>query len=101
MTVYVDDFYKSRTGRLGCMKMSHMVADTRRELLEMADAIGVDRKHIQSVGQYSEHFDICMSKRHEAIARGAVQLSAREMVKQVLRPRSAKPAILYTEGVSP
>ena len=100
MTVYVDDFYKSRAGKLGRMRMSHMVADTRQELLEMADAIGVDRKHIQSRYQYSEHFDICMSKRREAIARGAVALTSRELVKQVLRPRRLKPAILYT-GATP
>lgn len=42
--VYVDDMYKYPIGRFGRMKMSHLIADTTDELLEMVDKIGVDRK---------------------------------------------------------
>ena len=50
MTVYVDDMYASPMGRFGRMKMSHMIADSTDELLEMADAIGVARRWIQQSG---------------------------------------------------
>ena len=44
MTVYVDDMYRSPIGRFGRMKMSHMVADRRSELFDMARRIGLDWK---------------------------------------------------------
>jgi len=56
--VYVDDMYKTPIGQFGRMKMSHMIADTRAELLEMADKIGLQRKWIQSFDTPREHFDI-------------------------------------------
>lgn len=40
MAVYVDDMYIIPLGQFGNMKMSHMIADTKEELLEMADKIG-------------------------------------------------------------
>lgn len=79
MAVYVDDMYKSPLGQFGRMKMSHMVADTRRELLEMADKIGVARKWIQEAGTGREHFDVAMSARSKAIAAGAVEMPMREL----------------------
>lgn len=78
MTVFVDDMYKYPMGQFGRMKMSHMVADTTEELLAMADAIGVDRKWIQSAGTHGEHFDIAMAKRSLAVAHGAQEITLRE-----------------------
>lgn len=70
MSVFVDDA-KNPFGR---MKMCHMWADTREELLEMADKIGVARKWIQMPPKASwVHFDICISKRAIAIRCGAIQ----------------------------
>jgi len=43
MSVYVDDMYQTTLGKFGRMKMSHMVADSTEDLLEMADKIGVNR----------------------------------------------------------
>ena len=81
MAVYVDN-YSDLTGRnFGRMKMSHMVADTKEELLQMCDKIGVQRKWIQYEGDYKEHFDICLSKKKKAIEFGAIQLDARELVE--------------------
>lgn len=77
--VYVDDMYKISLGQFGRMKMSHMVADTREELLEMADKIGVQRKWIQYKDTPNEHFDICMKKRELAISSGAKAITMREM----------------------
>ena len=79
MSVYVDDMYKHPMGRLGRMKMSHMVADTTDELLEMADAIGVARKHIQNPGTVREHFDVSLGRRQMAVEQGAVEITMREL----------------------
>lgn len=79
MPVYVDDMYKSPMGQFGRMKMSHMVADTHEELVEMADKIGVARKWIQKAGTPDEHFDIAMSARAKAVAAGAVEVTMMEL----------------------
>lgn len=63
------------------MLMCHMVADTREELLAMADRIGVARKWIQSPGTPREHFDICKSKRILAVAAGAKECGWRELAE--------------------
>lgn len=56
MSVYVDDM----RAPFGRMVMSHMIADTHEELLEMADRVGVALKWIQHPGKLRrEHFDIC------------------------------------------
>lgn len=61
------------------MKMCHMIADTRKELLSMVDKIKVQRKWIQSYGTASEHFDICFSKRVLAVKYGAKEINMREL----------------------
>ena len=82
--VYVDDMYNSPVGQFGRMKMSHMMADTTEELLDMADKIGVVRKWIQYPGTNREHFDVCMSKRKKAIEFGAKEITWRELGEMVL-----------------
>lgn len=74
--VYIDD-YNAPYGR---MLMCHMIADTKEELLSMVDKIGVARKWIQDEGEWSEHFDICLSKKKKAIEFGAKAITARELV---------------------
>jgi hypothetical protein len=92
MTVYVDDMYqyplgefKLPSGRI--MKMSHMVADTREELVVMAKAIGVQKRHIQKLGTGGEHFDICKSYRDKAIKAGAVPITLRQCSSMCVRRR--------------
>lgn len=92
MTVYVDDMYlyplgefKTPSGRV--MKMSHMVADTREELLAMAKAIGVAQKYLQKSGRHTEHFDICKSYRDKAIRAGAVAITMRQCSAMCVRRR--------------
>lgn len=75
MTVYVDDM----RARFGRMIMCHMMADTREELLAMADRIGVARKWIQQSGTPGEHFDIALSKRALAVRHGAQEITWHEM----------------------
>ena len=71
MAVYVDDaFIPFRR-----MKMCHMVADTVEELHEMAEKLGL-RKWFQKDPRMP-HYDICKSKREEAVALGAREISYR------------------------
>ncbi|CDN59999.1 hypothetical protein I35_1476 [Burkholderia cenocepacia H111] len=78
MTVYVDDMYRHEIGKLGRMKMSHLIADTTEELLAMVREIGVNPKWIQHPGTRDEHFDIAISKRAAAIAAGAIPITFRQ-----------------------
>ena len=84
MTVYVDDFYKSPMGQFGRMKMSHMMADTKTELCDMADKIGVARRWIQYPLNINKcHFDVCKSKRELAIKHGAIAISSRGLAQKM------------------
>lgn len=74
MAVYVDDMYRYKIGEFRGMKMSHLMADTHEELLEMVRKIGVDEKWIQHAEDKYEHFDICLSKRALAIKEGAIEV---------------------------
>ncbi|POS05301.1 DUF4031 domain-containing protein [Burkholderia gladioli] len=87
MTVYVDDMYLYQVGRFGRMKMSHLIADTHDELLEIARMIGVDPKWIQHAGTADEHFDIAKAKRTAAIAAGAVAITYRQCGAMNMRRR--------------
>lgn len=89
MTVYVDDMYKNPMGQFGRMKMSHMIADSTEELLQMADKIGVQRKWLQHKGSPDEHFDIATSKRELAISAGAVKITMRELAMKCRERRIA------------
>lgn len=84
MSVYVDDM-EAPFGRL---IMCHMIADTRRELLKMADHMGVDRRWLQSVNNYGEHFDIAKSKRALAVSAGAIEIGMRELAEKCLARRT-------------
>lgn len=76
MAVFIDDAFLP----YGRMKMCHMIADSREELWIMADSIGIARKWIQNPLEWSEHLDVCMSKRKLALDAGAVPISYRELV---------------------
>lgn len=65
------------TYRLGRMLMSHLAADTLSELHEMADKIGVNRKHFQDKAG-KPHYDICREKKMLAIEFGAKEISDRK-----------------------
>jgi hypothetical protein len=78
MTVYVDDMHESELGRLGYMKMSHMIADSTEELAAMAERIGLNGRWIQKRGKPTEHFDVAKGKRALAVAAGAVEITIRQ-----------------------
>lgn len=62
----------------GRMIMCHMVADTLDELHEMADSIGVCRKHFQT--KTKPHYDISKSKRALAVEFGAIEATERQVL---------------------
>lgn len=86
MSVYVD---RSRNP-YGRMLMSHMIADTPKELRTMVFRIGVRIKWFQATAS-CPHFDICQSKRAEAVRLGAIELDRREYVEAMRRIRSSWP----------
>lgn len=75
MTCYVDD----QSIPYGRLRMCHMLADSDDELHAMADRIGVSRSHHQYPPLVSgSHYDICRTKRHLAVAAGAVEITRRQ-----------------------
>lgn len=97
MAVYVDD-YRASFGR---MKMCHMMADTHRELMEMATKIGVAHRWLQRPGRSGEHFDVCLAKRDLAIQHGARLLDVRELAQIEIARRGAQGRRLYFEEAAP
>jgi hypothetical protein len=85
VSVYVDDM-RAPFGRL---IMCHMVADSRDELLAMADRIGVARRWLQKDGTPHEHFDICMAKRALAVKLGAAEIDRAKLAALIGEKRAA------------
>lgn len=82
MTVYVDkSIHKYRR-----MIMCHMIADTVNELHDMASKIGINRKWFQSKAS-SPHYDICKSKRAQAVELGAIEVDRKGMINIIRRLR--------------
>lgn len=64
------------------MRMFHMMADSEEELLDMVDKIGVQRKWLQpATKKRPAHFDICKTKKQLAIKHGAIEVTAKELVR--------------------
>lgn len=93
--VYVDNM---DTG-FGRMKMSHMVADSTEELLQMVDNIGVQRKWIQKQGTNLEHFDICLSKKKLAVQYGAIQKPMMELARATIARKHPNDKIVISMGL--
>ncbi|ASD50489.1 hypothetical protein FDI24_gp208 [Acidovorax phage ACP17] len=80
MAVYVDDMHLTPMGRLGRMKMCHMVADTEEELHAMAEQLGVRQWYQYPEKSRYPHYDIAMSKRALAVQLGAKEISMKGAV---------------------
>ncbi|OAE72574.1 hypothetical protein A7J71_11180 [Achromobacter insolitus] len=85
MAVYVD---RMRAGYRR-MVMCHMLADTDDELHAMADRIGVARRWHQKAGTPHSHYDICLSKRAQAVAAGAMEIDRQQLAALIQRKRAA------------
>lgn len=95
MSVYVDDLKRLKhLGKGRSWRFSRMIADTRRELDEMAETIGVDLRWKKDAGERHEHFDVTENMRLRALEEGAVQLTVRQLAER-LTDRNLKE---YLEG---
>jgi len=74
MTVYVDNMRAS----FGRMVMCHMIADTEKELHAMAKQIGLWKRWYQG-----DHYDVSLTKRAEAVRRGAREITVRQLAMMV------------------
>ena len=86
MCVYVDNMRAPYRRMIMC----HMLADTREELDQMADKIGVQRKWIQKAGTVHEHYDICLSARAKAVSFGAKEIDMRGTALLIKKKRESK-----------
>lgn len=73
MTVYIDDLYRYAIGRFRGMNMSHMIADSEAELHAMVARIGMKREWYQS-----DHYDVPLPRREQALIFGAVAVTWRQ-----------------------
>lgn len=82
MTVYIDKMNIP----YGRMIMCHMLADSRKELDDIAHKIGLNKKWIQYPGTYKEHYDICLQYKNKALEAGAIEIS-RKQVALILKKK--------------
>jgi hypothetical protein len=85
MGVYVDEPIYERYGLRWC----HLTADSVGELHAFATGLGLKRSRFQSKPDrpWVDHYDITENTRREAVARGAVELTLREMGAHLARKR--------------
>ena len=77
MTVYVDDASIAATVGPHTSRWSHLFADTRGELHDFADALGLRREWFQDAAT-TWHYDLTEGKRARAIQLGAAAVTWRE-----------------------
>lgn len=82
MAVYVDNARNPFRGFLMC----HMLGDTLDELHAMAAAIGMPRRAYQPSS--FPHYDVPQDRRELAVARGAVEVDRRGIVRVMRRLRA-------------
>lgn len=68
--------------KYGRMIMSHMIADSLKELHEMADKLNINRRYFQDKPN-KPHYDVCKKNKQIAIQLGAEEISDREIVKKL------------------
>lgn len=83
MAIYVDDMNAPYRGEI----ISHLVADTREELLQAANQLGIDLATIQRPNTPWEHFDIPENSKQEAISIGAQEVTQSDVVQLIHRKK--------------
>lgn len=85
MAAYVDDM-RANFQALPNRKyvMCHLMAESIPELMQFARKIGLKEEWFQGDGIYP-HFDVSLSKRKLAVENGAIEVTAREMIK-IMKP---------------
>ncbi len=69
-----------REYKYGRMIMSHVVADSLYELHEMAQNVGVDKRHFQDKAG-KPHYDFCKQNKLKAIELGAIEVDDRKFIE--------------------
>lgn len=87
MAVYVDIAIWERWNRRWC----HLLADGTDELHAFAAGLGLKRSRFQSKpGRlWIDHYDIDEDRRREAVARGAIEITRREVCELLARKRAS------------
>jgi hypothetical protein len=78
LACYVDALRSYPDAGLRYTEFCHLLADTREELDEMADAIGMPRRFLQD-HPWRWHYDLPEPLRKKAIAAGAIEVSMRQV----------------------
>jgi hypothetical protein len=85
VTVYLDDW--RQPAHLGPVddRWSHLIADTEDELHDFAARMGMQRTWFQQKAgrPHHAHYDVPERARHEAVARGAVEITWRELGRKL------------------
>lgn len=84
--IYVDDMNrKASVGRHSSRRWFHMIADPPDDeaLIEFAEQIGLNPKHIQT-RKGESHFDVTAGMKKKALAAGAVQITHRQLAQKIL-----------------
>lgn len=79
MSVYIDNARIPYRGML----MSHMIADSLVELHVFAHLLGLKPAWFQNNKVSRPHYDVCASKRAQAIRLGAIPVTSRELVERL------------------
>lgn len=76
MAVYVDDADIEYNGKIRC----HMTADSKAELHDFAESIGVKRCWYHK-GKSHPHYDITIDQKQKAIQLGAIEIDQRDLLQ--------------------
>lgn len=88
MSVYVDPLFDTthmRSANWRFTQSCHMTADSPEELMTFARRLGLSPAWVQHPGKHTEHFDLTVNKRRQAIAQGAIEISGGEASAQLLK----------------
>jgi hypothetical protein len=88
VTCYVDTVRSYPDAGLRFTEFCHLLADTRAELHEMADTVGMPRRFFQDHA-WRWHYDLPEPLRVKAVAAGAVEVTMRQ-VADLLKARRAQ-----------
>jgi hypothetical protein len=84
MAVYVD----KQRNPFGRMIMCHMIADTPKELHDMARSIGMRASWFQRHASFP-HYDLSLTRRAMAVKKGAIEVERRDLVEAMRRIRAS------------
>lgn len=87
MTVYVDEVRPvwPRRWEFKYREHCHLMAESDKELEEMARQLQLPKRW-----RHGDHYDLTRNKRRQAINKGAVEISTREMVRRFRKQRKSR-----------